>query len=58
LNGIAGAGKTEAVMSLVKNMLGTNNIWVSAPNSNQASKLKTSLSKLSEVSESTPVLTK
>ena len=58
LNGIAGAGKTEAVMSLIKNMLGTNNIWIGAPNTNQASKLKTALSKLSEISDSTSVLTK
>jgi tRNA A37 threonylcarbamoyladenosine biosynthesis protein TsaE len=34
LNGIAGAGKTEAVMSIVKTMLGSNNILVSGPNTN------------------------
>jgi hypothetical protein len=34
LNGIAGAGKTRAVMAVVKHMLGDSSIWVAAPNDN------------------------
>lgn len=44
INGIAGAGKTSAVMSLAAAMIDPNaKVIVAAPNSNQAEKLKQSL---------------
>jgi hypothetical protein len=43
LNGIAGAGKTTAVMSVVNAMLAPSSIWIAGPNENQASKLGKSL---------------
>ena len=44
INGIAGAGKTSAVMSLIASMLGKQNVMIAAPTEGQASKLKDSLS--------------
>lgn len=57
LNGIAGAGKSTAVMSVVKAMLGKS-AWVASPNKNQADKLAQSLAVLSNLEEGTPVYDK
>lgn len=53
VNGIAGAGKTAAVMSIVKAMLNEYNIICAAPNQNQATKLSQSLTSVSD-SETAP----
>ena len=48
VNGIAGAGKTAAVMATVKVMLEEDNIITAAPNQNQATKLSRSLQSISD----------
>ena len=58
INGIAGSGKTSAVISLVAAMLNSDNYWIASPNQNQANKLKDSLSSLLSVSDSIPVYDK
>lgn len=55
-NGIAGSGKTSAVMSIVASMLGENKSIIAAPNKNQAEKLKTSLLTQADWIEKYPVM--
>lgn len=58
LNGIAGAGKTTAVMSLVAAMIGANNYFSCAPNTSQAEKLDKSLGVVSQLTDNKKVFNK
>lgn len=57
-NGIAGAGKTSAVMSLVAAMLKDKKVFIAAPNKQQVANLQKSLSTLNPELEKAPAFDK